>query len=193
VSSTADLKVSRQCCEAAWKANRILGMVNRQFKNLDKKGSLILYKGFVRPHLEYAIQSWSPYLRGDIDKLEKVQRRATRLIAGYKKLSYFLRRLGLTTLEQRRLRGDLIETYKIVTGKEKISCSQFFMHNYNTRGHCYKLSLTTTRCHLDLRKNFFSQRVVHYWNELPSSVVTASTVNTFKNRLDREWGNKSSQ
>ena len=61
-------------------------------------------------------------------KLEKVQRRATRLIAGYKKLSYGerLRRLGLTTLEQRRLRGDLIETYKIVTGKEKISCSQFF-------------------------------------------------------------------
>ena len=196
VLTTADLKVSRQCCEAASKANRILGMVNRQFKNLDKNGFLILYKGFVRPHLEYAIQSWSPYLRGDIDKLEKVQRRATRLIAGYKKLSYGerLRRLGLTTLEQRRLRGDLIETYKIVTGKEKISCSQFFTpytSNYNTRGHCYKL--TTTRCNLDLRKNFFSQRVVHHWNELPDSVVTASTVNTFKNHLDREWGNKSSQ
>ena len=97
------------------------------------------------------------------------------MIAGYKKLSYGerLRRLGLTTLEQRRFRGDLIETYKIVTGKEKISCSQFFTpytSNYNTRGHCYKL--TTTRCNLDLRKNFFSQRVVHHWNELPDSVVT---------------------
>ena len=196
VITTANLKVSRQCCEAASKANRILGMVNRQFKNLDKKGFLILYKGFVRPHLEYAIQSWSPYLRGDIDKLEKVQRRATRLIAGYKKLSYRerLHRLGLTTLEQRRLRGDLIDTRKIVTSKEKISCSQFltpYSSNYDTRGHCYKL--TTTRSHLDLRKNFFRQRVVHHWNELPDSVANASTVNTFKNRLDRKWSNKSSQ
>jgi len=173
-----------------------IGMVNRQFKNLDKKGFLILYKGFVRHHLEYAIQLWSPYLRGDIDKLEKVQRRATRLIAGYKKLSYRerLHRLGLTTLEQRRLRGDLIDTRKIVTSKEKISCSQFltpYSSNYDTRGHCYKL--TTTRSHLDLRKNFFRQRVVHHWNELPDSVANASTVNTFKNRLDRKWSNKSSQ
>jgi len=53
VICTTDLKVSRQCCEAASKANGILGMVSRQFKNLDKKGFLILYKGFVRPHLEY--------------------------------------------------------------------------------------------------------------------------------------------
>jgi len=66
VMCTADLNVLRQCCEAALKANRILGMVSRQFKNLDKKGFLIFYKGFVRPHLEYAIQAWSPYLRGDI-------------------------------------------------------------------------------------------------------------------------------
>ena len=104
-----------------------------------------------------------------------------------------MRRLGLTTLEQRRLRGDLIETYKIMTGKEKISSSKFFTpyeSNYNTSGHCHKL--TVTRCHLDLRMNFFSQRVVHHWNELPDSVVNTSTVNTFKNRLDREWGNKSS-
>ena len=91
-------------------------MVNRQFKNLDNKGFLILYKGFVRLHLEYAIQSWSPYLRGDIDKLEKVQQTATRIIAGYKKLSYGkrLRRLGLTTLEQRRLRGDLYRRIELM-------------------------------------------------------------------------------
>jgi len=61
-------------------------MVSRQFKNLDKKGFLKLYKGFVRPHLEYAIQAWSPQLRGDSDRLEKVQRRATRLVSGYKEI-----------------------------------------------------------------------------------------------------------
>jgi len=77
---TADWKVSWQCCKAASKANRILGMVSRQFKNC----FLILYKGFVTPHLEYAIQAWSPYLRGNIDRLKKVRQRATRLISGYK-------------------------------------------------------------------------------------------------------------
>ena len=192
---SADLKVSKQCNEAALKSSRILGMVNRQFKHLDKKGFLIIYKGYIRPHLEYAIQAWSPYLKGDIDKLEKVQRRATRLVSGYKRLPYDerLRRLGLTTLTQRRLRGDLIEAYKIITGKENINSNQFFTPYtgiYNIRGHCHKLE--TTRSRLELRRNFFSQRVVRHWNNLPDNVVNASTVNTFKNRLDREWGNNSS-
>ena len=91
VMCTADLNVLRQCCEAALKANRILGMVSPQFKNLDKKGTF--------PHtlqricetslrMRYAIQAWSPYLRGAIDRLEKAQRRATRLVSGYKKFPY---------------------------------------------------------------------------------------------------------
>jgi len=60
IITTADFKVSRQCTEAASKANKVLGMVSRQFKDLDKEGFLIIYKGYVRPHLEYAIQAWSP-------------------------------------------------------------------------------------------------------------------------------------
>ena len=74
-------------------------MVKRQFRKLDKEGFLIIYKGYIRPHLEYAIQAWSPYLKGDINQLEKVQRRATKLVYGYQKVSYEerLRRLGLTS------------------------------------------------------------------------------------------------
>ena len=122
------MKVSRQCHEAATKANRVLGMVHRQFKDLDKKSFLIIYKGFIRPHLEYAIQAWCPYLKGDIEHLEKVQRRATKLISGYSKLSYEhrLRKLNLTTLHTRRQRGDLIEAYKVITGKENIKSENFF-------------------------------------------------------------------
>jgi len=92
-----------------------------------------------------------------------LQRKATRLILGYKKTALWRKVIGwvrvwqhLNKLKQRRLRSDLIENYKIVTGKEKISSSQFFTpyaSNYNTRGHCHKHKLTTTRCHLDLRKN----------------------------------------
>jgi len=90
IVTTADFKVSRQCAEAASKANKVFGMVSRQFKDLDKEGFLIIYKGYVRPHLEYAIQAWSPYLKGDVNHLEKVQRRATRLVKGFKKLQYVL-------------------------------------------------------------------------------------------------------
>ena len=102
-----------------------------------------------------------------------------------------LKRLKLTTLEKRRQHGDLIEAYKILTGKERVDPNCFFMldkKHYSTRGH--ELKLYTKRSRLELRKNFFSQRVVTHWNKLPESVVTAETVNTFKNRLDRcnEWG-----
>ena len=94
--------------------------------------------------MEYAIQAWSPYFKKYIDHLEKIQRRATKLEHGYRKLTYEerLRRLGLTTLQQRRLRGDLIETYKIVTGKEWIEMKNYFTFHagkYNTRSRCYKL------------------------------------------------------
>ena len=72
----SDLRVSSQCTEAAKKAMKILGIIRRQFKNMDKETFLILYKGFVRPHMEYAIQAWSPHFIKDINCLEKVQRRA---------------------------------------------------------------------------------------------------------------------
>ena len=133
VLTTCTLKVARQCQEAVLKANRMLGMVHRQFRDLDRKSFLIIYKGFIRPHLEYAIQTWSPYQKGDIEHLEKVQRRAIRLVKGYRKFSYEerLRKLGLTTLQTRRLRGDLIETFKIITDKEQVNRETFFQMNRN--------------------------------------------------------------
>jgi len=55
VTITSDLKVSRQCLNAVSKANKVFGMVSRQFYNLDKASFLILYKGFIRPHLDFGI------------------------------------------------------------------------------------------------------------------------------------------
>ena len=102
----ANMKVSEQCRIAASKGNQVLGMIRRNVTY--KENSLIvpLYKAIVRPHLEYCIQAWSPYLRKDIDMLEKIQRRATKLIPGLRDLRYEerLKECGLTTLETRRLR-----------------------------------------------------------------------------------------
>jgi len=146
-----------------------------------------LYKALVRPKLEYCVQAWCPYLKEDIDKLEKVQARATRLIDGCKNLSYEnrLKHTGLTTLSERRIRGDLIEVFKILKGFSKVNYNTWFKLSVNsrTRGHSYKL--VKSRSRLDIRKNFFSHRVVNAWNSLPSEVVEAECVNTFKNRYDR--------
>ena len=94
----------------------------------DKSLIVPLYKAIVRPHLEYCIHAWSPYLRKDIDMLEKIQRRATKLIPGLTDLRYEerLNECGLKTLETRRLRGDKKEVFKILNGYENNYCNIFF-------------------------------------------------------------------
>ena len=131
---TNDLKVAKQCKEAAKKAMNVLRTVKRHFPRIDEPTFLILYKAYVRPHLEYCVQARSPYFKKDIECLEQVQRRATKLIKGFKNLSYEnrLKRLKLTTLEKRRLRGDPIETFKIITGKEKVDKHEFFEISNNS-------------------------------------------------------------
>ena len=92
---------------------------------------------------------------------------------------------GLPTLEDRRDRGNLIEVFKILRGFSKVDSSTWFrlsQHN-RTRGHQYKI--VKTGSNLDIRKNFFSQRIVNQWNQLPTEVVEAESVNVFKNKLDR--------
>src|SRR6218665_648826 len=182
-------KPSRQCVEAAKRANRILGMIKRMIVSREQDVVLRLYKSLVRPHLEYCVQAWSPYLREDIGTLEQIQRRATKMIRGLGKLTYeeSLMRCGLTHLEKRRTRGDLIDAYKIMTGKEAILAHKFFevsMEN-RTRGHGYKLYKTRT----GIRRNkFFRARVVNPWNDLDEKTATVDTVDKFKRQLSSGVG-----
>ena len=179
-------KPSRQCAEAAKKANSTLGMIKRTIVTRDKETILRLYKSLVRPQLEYCIQVWNPYLKQDIEKLERVQRRATKLIWGCKSLSYEerLKLCGLTTLERRRNRGDLIEAYKIITGKEAIPWERFFelAPNKTTRGHRYKLFKKNRGA---IGQRFFSARVVELWNGLDDCTVSVDTVTAFKVKLGK--------
>ena len=186
VTMNANMKVSEQCRIVASKGNQVLGMIRRNITYKDKSLIVPLYKAIVRPHLEYCIQAWSPYLRKDIDMLEKIQRRATKLIPGLRDLRYEerLKECGLTTLETRRLRGDQMEVFKILN--QDILILIFFFQIKEgkiTRGHNYTLVKKQSR--LDVRKYSFSQRTINVWNKLSTDCVHASSVNMFKNKIDK--------
>ena len=187
VTMNANMKVSEQCRIAASKGNQVLGMIRRNITYKEKSLIIPLYKAIVRPHLEYCIQAWNPHLRKDVDMLEKIQRRATKLIPGLRDLTYEerLNECGLTTLETRRLRGDQIEVFKILNGYENIDSNIFFeiKESKITRGHNYTLVKKQSR--LDVRKYSFSQRTINVWNNLSTDCVQASSVNMFKNKIDK--------
>ena len=144
---------------------------------------MLLYTSLVRPILEYANVTWPVSFKKDVDKLERVQRRATGLLPHIRQLHYEdrLQILNLPSLVYRRVRGDMIEAYKFCHDLYTVDCGILGMANSSiTRGHNLKLSRLT--CRSRVRHDYFSQRIVEYWNSLPSDVVNASSVNSFNQR-----------
>ena len=138
----------------------------------------------MRPILEYNSIIWSPCTKKEIDLIEKVQRRFTKRLRGCKSLTYEARlvRLGIPSLELRRLHLDLIYCYKLVFGLIRLDTDKFidFSPVSATRGHAYKLY--KPRCTNAVRKNFFTERVVNVWNSLPHN-VDFSSLPKFKNSI----------
>ena len=143
--------------------NQILGLIRRNTTYKDKKLIIPVYKAIVRPHLEYSIKTWIPYRKKDIDMLERIQRRATKIIPELRDLSYEerLKECGLTTLETRRLRGDQFEVFRILNGYEHIDRNVFFSLKKDSRTRGHDVKLIKNQCTLDIRKYSFSQRTVN--------------------------------
>jgi hypothetical protein len=176
--------------EKTKKANKIMGIIRRSFKHLNGATFTKLFKGIVRPHVEYGNSIWSPHLKYLIDEVEDVQRRATKQLPGMKDLEYDqrLKSLKLPCLLYRRIRGDMIETFKLLTGKYDNNVPhplKLIAHQHNTRGH--KLKLEKSQSKLDIKKYSFGNRVIKLWNSLPSEVVNPCTMDTFKSRLDKHF------
>ena len=187
------LKPAAQCAKAAIKANQVLGQMARAFHYRDRYTWIKLYKTYVRCHLEFSIQAWNPWTETDKDLLENVQRRVIRMVSGLQGRTYEerLKECGLTTLEERRKRGDMIETWKILHNIEDVDKSTWFTmaadgaaHRTRLAGHA--LNIVKPRYNLELRKNFFSVRVCDAWNSLPYRIRESKTINSFKNLYD-EW------
>ena len=185
----SDLKNGSQCMAASRKANTILGFIARNFDCKTPEVITRLYTSLVRPHLEYAVQFWSPCYQKDQNKLESVQRRATKLVPGFRGLQYEerLKRLDMFSLKDRRIRGDLIETFKILKNIDSLNYDHFFELSSQLLTRNNGLKLKGQRFNTDLRKNYFNIRVVDFWNKLPASVVQANTIATFKDRLDKHF------
>ena len=126
----------------------------------------------VRLRLEYGDEIWGPHYNGDQVIVEKVQKRATKLVSSIWHLPYEQKVLKLPSLMHRRRRGDMLETYKVVTNKPNVDKSHFFEFSFApTRGHQYQLRrLKSTKL---ARIQNFSQRVVTDWNSLPKELVQA--------------------
>ena len=153
---------------------------------------LKLYKQYVRPHLEYAIQAWCPWTVADIEALEGVQKRAIKMVSGLASQDYESRllELGLPSLLERRKRGDMIEVWKILHGEENVDPSTWFRlasdgAARNTRqASVDSLNLKPPPWNGEIRRNFFSVRVVGEWNKLPASVQNSGSINSFKRNYD---------
>ena len=190
VTITSNLKSSDQVSKSIENSSRVLGMIRQAFDFLNEKSFLTLYKTYVRPNLEYCVQAWSPNLLKDMHRMENVQRRATKLVPSLKNDSYEVRlkKLGLTTLQERRERGDMIEVFKILKGIDRVDHTKFFEKNrLKLRGHSEKLSVKFNRT--ERRKQFFSQRILNKWNNLDEDIISSTSVNIFKKRYDKKHMN----
>ena len=202
---SANMKPGKQCSVAAKNANFALGQMLRAFHYRKKAYVIPLYKCFIRPKLEFAVAAWSPWTENDRKTLEKVQERMIRQLCDVRGNTYEekLKDVGLTTLTERRERGDAIETFKTIKGFNRVIKESWFEFEAEDQRPTRRNTeiteegerrrsnvLREERAKLEVRKNFFNSRAARMWNQIPEAVREKTSVNAFKNAYDK-WKEES--
>ena len=169
-------------------------MMKRGLKCRDKGSWTLLFKTYIRSHLEYCVQAWRPWRKSDEKDIERVQKRALRQINGFKDLTYKQRltEAGLTTMAERRERGDLIEAYKQCRGLSQVRPGLLYDFvnpglERVTRQSTNKWSMKQHKMYSNLkcRQNSFGIRIPPKWNKVKKEIQNSQSLNQFKNALDR--------
>jgi hypothetical protein len=188
---TDNLKPAAQCAKAAKTAQFVLGQITRAFRYRDRNVFMQLYKQYVRPHLEFAVQAWSPWQQADKDVLERVQRRAVAMVSGLQSQVYEdrLKELKMTTLEERRHQADMLQMFKLRSGAGQLDEAGWFgpptAAAARTRNYADPLNVRPNHGRLEVRRNAFSVRAGEQWNNVPAGIKRARTAAGFKRAYAR--------
>jgi ribonucleases P/MRP protein subunit RPP40 len=189
----SSLKPGRHCEKASNTAGAVLKLIQRNFHYRDRRVLMSLYKSYVRPHLEFASPAWSPWLRADIEKIEKVQKKAVSMVSGLRSETYEERckEIGIQTLEERRKDQDLAQVYRYNIGTGNIKAETLNERVEVREGARTRLAADPNNFKLpsarnEIRKNAFAVRTINSWNALPASIKMSKNCNTFKVAL-RNW------
>jgi hypothetical protein len=185
-----DCKNDKQAEKSINQANIALGRMRKTFQFFNVKLFKILYPTYIRPYLEFATPVWNVLSEKLIKKIESIQRRATKMVFEIRSLSYEerLNALGLTTLELRRKRSDLIQTYKIINGIDEVDIDMGTGRNLRQGGrnlinHGHQIEKEIPGSN-PMRNFSLPNRTATTWNILPSEVVRSNNVDIFKKRID---------
>ena len=176
-----DMKFHNQVNSVCSRANKEIHRIRRCFITRTPSFLSNMFKTYVRPHMEYAVEVWSPSYIGDIKQMERVQNRMTKLLRHGNMMTPEERNevLGLSTHEERRRRGDMIATFKNIDNPSLFT----LRNNDRTRGNAK--TIVTREYKHDIKRHSFNHRIVANWNSLPNFVVNSTSINSFKTNYDK--------